>query len=117
VRAAWRPEDGEWLRTDDVCLVIPRVFEQLPSYDCSLPTGLYPGKVWKCKVADGEYLLAEVYPSIEEGFVDIKWRRLRVVRPITSEAFLRAPRGWERIMQLVVSPFLVSADDPWQGYE
>jgi hypothetical protein len=68
------------------CVIVnERDFARLPTYDCSVPTGVCAGKVWKRKDADGLWLGSfEDYDPPRPDSVIQRFRRLRVSRPVES---------------------------------
>lgn len=83
----------EMLLDDETAIVTRSDFEKLPAYNTTLPTGKYPGKVWKRGVVvdargrytreptpDDQWMLGaiEADPDGEEGYVLIRWRKLLI---------------------------------------
>lgn len=66
---------------EDVACVSQHDLIRLPEYSTSLPTGMYPGKVWKRRGVGDRWLLAETVESEKPGYVDILWRDIKVTAP------------------------------------
>ena len=64
------------------CVIVnERDFKRLPTYDCSVPTGVCAGKVWKRQDTGGLWLGAyEDYMPPRQDAVRQTFRRLRVMR-------------------------------------
>lgn len=66
---------------DEVAFVTLQDFNRLAAYNTSMPTGMYPGKVWKRRGAGDRWLLAETVEADDPDYVNIVWRDLRVTAP------------------------------------
>lgn len=55
--AYWQQPSREAILVDDThALMTQATFEQLAEYSCSLPTGVYEGKMWRGHYKDGDWL-------------------------------------------------------------
>jgi hypothetical protein len=56
--AYWEQPDPKDIRLEDgLAFMEKATFRKLAQYDTTLPTGVYVGKMWKCKVEDDEWWL------------------------------------------------------------
>lgn len=54
----WKqPAAGEVLLDDTHAVMGQSAFNKLAEYSRSIPSGVYPGKMWRCVTQDGEHLL------------------------------------------------------------
>lgn len=54
----WRQPDRTEILLDDKHAVMDgKTFSRLAEYSTSIPSGVYPGKMWKCHCLDGEWVL------------------------------------------------------------
>lgn len=77
-----QPDPAQWL-FDDTHVVIPeRDLRKLHSYDTSMPSGVYDGKMWQ-RHEDGfsppRHLLVWYGPHAEPGMCGIYFREILVV--------------------------------------
>ena len=52
-----QPKNTEVEIDDSHALMSQKSFEELPEYSCSIPTGVYAGKMWKARKSRDEWLL------------------------------------------------------------
>ncbi len=45
-----QPDHTKWTITDTTAFIPKQDFLELPEYSCSMPSGVYPGKIWKCDI-------------------------------------------------------------------
>ncbi len=65
----WRQPDRHAILLDDTHAIMPQhVFDSLSEYNCSMPTGVYPGKMWKCHV--GSY---DSRVKVEDRYWQLRW--------------------------------------------
>lgn len=51
-----QPKTEDILIDDTHAVVTADTFDQLANYSHSIPTGVYPGKMWKCAGKDGDII-------------------------------------------------------------
>lgn len=78
-----RPADHEWLLGEETCTITPAAFDGLLEYSATIPTGVYIGKVWRRRDADG-WWLGEYTEHEDPKKAGIRWRRLVVVEVLSS---------------------------------
>lgn len=72
----WHQPDRENIETDDThALMMPEDFCLLSDYSHSLPSGVYPGKMWKLK-HKGDWVLAWYSDSGNPNHCDINYRTI-----------------------------------------
>lgn len=65
---------------DEIVLLTPRQFADLPEYSATLPTGVYPGKCWK-RAERGRTLLAWYGEADDPSLCSINFRQIDVAQP------------------------------------
>lgn len=87
-----QPDHTQFIWMADAVFVTPAQYEALHGYDCSNPTGCYPGKCWRrderkhIDLNSHEYLVwYDYHPSehsaSEINYRQIRYRRLYVLKP------------------------------------
>jgi len=65
---------------DDECAMMDRaIFDRLPEYSCSIPSGAYRGKRWKRKCTDCWLMGEFVHIRGRWDVVGMRWREIEVV--------------------------------------
>ena len=87
----WRQPDPAEMLIDDTHVVMPpETFKGLAEYSGTMPTGVYPGKMWKrhnglfdrnCKPEDREWLLVWYGECDDPKFCSNNWRKILIVHP------------------------------------
>lgn len=77
----WNQPDLKLILIDDThALMEMATFEGLADYSCTMPSGVYPGKMWRCRVKyDDEsmgWLLRWYGESEKPGYVSNHHRRI-----------------------------------------
>lgn len=81
---AWdQPENTEIEIDDTHALMFKKTFEHLKEYSCSIPTGVYSGKMWKAHGLDDEWYL-RWYENDKEN-VGMCWIKSRVILVVKEE--------------------------------
>ena len=62
-------------KSDNVAFVTKAVFNRLPEYSSSIPTGTTIGKQWKRREGNNWYL-GEYIPHEDPKLVGISWKRI-----------------------------------------
>lgn len=64
----WRQPTRAEILTDDTHALMPaQVFNELANYDTSVPSGVYPGKMWKRRTKEGHLLCWYGQTFMENG--------------------------------------------------
>ncbi len=71
------PREG-FLLDNKIAIVSAQAFKALKDYSRSLPTGAFPGKIWKRQCPDG-WVLGMYTEHEDPSKVSIEWRTLIVV--------------------------------------
>lgn len=88
---------GDILVEDDLALMTQKTFDDLKDYSLSLPTGVYPNKVWRrgnfWDKSDTTWFLGR-YEKDDEGTWWTKWSKIEIVEgPFTSKQALDSLRN------------------------
>lgn len=57
-----------------------RIFDSLPEYSGSLPTGTIVGKTWKRKMRNGSWWIGEYVSHSDPKLIGISWRKIEIVK-------------------------------------
>ena len=87
-----QPSRNQIVVTDSLCTMSRTTFLQLGEYSCSVPTGVYVGKMWRCRCRDG--WLLRWYDREDGDQMEIASRRITVT--LTEKEFLRVVIEWGR---------------------
>lgn len=88
--SAWdQPSRSEILLDGDhkIAYMTQHTMNQLPTYSCSQPTGVYEGKMWKGQGRDGTWFLLWFGPSEFEGHCGTYRRTIKIVDELLIEPF------------------------------
>lgn len=87
-----QPDKSKIIVTDDDATMSRTALRKLREYSCSVPTGTYVGKMWKCKAPNGWYL--RWYDEIQGSDITIKSRIIKLT--ISEKEFLQVISEWAR---------------------
>lgn len=76
----WKQPRRDQIEIDCKHALMPRsAFDQLPEYSRSIPSGTYPGKMWKLQCDDGTWVLRWYGALLEGNMVEIGYREILIV--------------------------------------
>jgi len=76
----WRqPDVTKFVIDDKEALMTKADFNALSDYSCSMPTGVYVGKAWKCQRRDGWYLAWYGFSDKGPDYCSNNFRKITVI--------------------------------------